>query len=222
MGRKSGGKNNSLKHGTFAGNFVILPDENRREFEVLHQGLVEEWKHSGTLEEHTVLGVAKDIWIKSRVDRLFREEVALAHIEGIEDEIDYAKKAAKYLSHPEVEDSNIPFPKDYLEAIEKECPRSKFTDNKSWINSVRAVVLNILTWQEFYISEYKQSPKFKGKAAAQVRELIAKKITLDERLDARIDKALKRLAQLKTFKQMLENQASLAKTINGRRITDQR
>jgi len=38
--------------------------------------------------------------------------------------------------------------------------------------------------------------------------LIAKKISLDERLDARIDKAIKRLAQLKTFKQIIEASAS--------------
>ena len=57
--------------------------------------------------------------------------------------------------------------------------------------------------------------------AAYLRELTAKKIALDERLDARIDKALKRLAQLKTFKQVLEDQASRTKTINHH-ISDQR
>jgi hypothetical protein len=46
-----------------------------------------------------------------------------------------------------------------------------------------------------------QSLAFKAEKMARLRELTAKKITLDERLDGRIDKALKRLAQLKTFKQ---------------------
>jgi hypothetical protein len=66
-----------------------------------------------------------------------------------------------------------------------------------------------------------QDPRFKAANAAKLRELTSKKIALDDRLDARIDKALKRLAQLKTFKQMLEDQASRTKTIDHR-TSDQR
>jgi hypothetical protein len=66
-----------------------------------------------------------------------------------------------------------------------------------------------------------ERPRYKAEKATQLRELLAKKIALDERLDARIDKALKRLAQLKTFKQMLVDQASRTKTINHH-ISDQR
>jgi hypothetical protein len=57
--------------------------------------------------------------------------------------------------------------------------------------------------------------------ATYLREVTAKKIALDERIDARIDKTVKRLAQLKTFKQMLEDQASRVKTIDHG-ISDQR
>ena len=54
-----------------------------------------------------------------------------------------------------------------------------------------------------------------------MRELTAKKIALDERLDARIDKAVKRLAQLKTFKQLVDERASHARGIELRSISDQ-
>ena len=49
------------------------------------------------------------------------------------------------------------------------------------------------------------SLKFKAEKAALLRDLTTKKILLDERLDARIDKAIKRLAQLKTFKHRATN-----------------
>ena len=78
----------------------------------------------------------------------------------------------------------------------------------------------VVAHERIVISET-HDPRFKAEKAAKLRELTAKKIALDERLDARVDKALKRLAQLKTFKQMLGDQASLAKTIDHR-ISDQR
>ena len=49
--------------------------------------------------------------------------------------------------------------------------------------------------------------------SANLRELTAKKIALDERLDARIDKAVKRLAQLKALKQIIVAQSSLVQEL---------
>jgi len=65
MARKPGGKNNSFKHGTFAEFFMFLSDEFEDEFDLLHQGLIEEWNPMGTLEEHTVLTIAQCIWLKT-------------------------------------------------------------------------------------------------------------------------------------------------------------
>ena len=45
--------------------------------------------------------------------------------------------------------------------------------------------------------------EFKIKRAARVRELMEAKITLDERLGSRIDKAIKRITQLKAVKQIM-------------------
>ena len=70
------------------------------------------------------------------------------------------------------------------------------------------------------VIEQEHSRAFKGKKAALLRDLTAKKISLDERLDGRIDKAIKRLAQLKTFKQVIEVRAS-QKSNEPRRISDQ-
>ena len=75
---------------------------------------------------------------------------------------------------------------------------------------------------EKYVSEELLDPAFLAETATKVPEVMAKKVAVDERLDARIDKAVKRLAQLKTFKQILEERASHAKGIDHPSISDQR
>jgi len=112
-------------------------------------------------------------------------------------------------------------PEKYRKYIEEAIPRPKFKDEESWIKGLGVILRYLIGIHEGIVDEARKNPRFKAEAAARVRELTAKKIALDERLDARIDKALKRLAQLKTFKQMLEDQASLAKTIDNHRISDQ-
>jgi hypothetical protein len=78
-----------------------------------------------------------------------------------------------------------------------------------------------LPWHKRVLQAGTQGIAYKANKTTYLHELTPKKIALDERLDARIDKAIKRLAQLKTFKQMLEDQTSRTKAI-GHRISDQR
>jgi hypothetical protein len=100
------------------------------------------------------------------------------------------------------------------------CPRSKIDDAQSWIQCVKSKILEIMRVRQSNMIEQEHSRAFKGKKAALLRDLTAKKISLDERLDGRIDKAIKRLAQLKTFKQVIEVRAS-QKSNEPRRISDQ-
>jgi hypothetical protein len=67
MARKPGGKNNAITHGAYAKD-LLLPNESREQFELLHQDLIEEWNPTGTLENDTVLTLAKCIWQKRRIE----------------------------------------------------------------------------------------------------------------------------------------------------------
>jgi hypothetical protein len=111
-------------------------------------------------------------------------------------------------------------PERYRQCV-KSIPRSEFNDEQSWIQSLKSIIQEMIELDEARIILQEERPRYKAEKATQLRELLAKKINLDERLDARIDKAVKRLAQLKTFKQILEDQASRTKTINHH-ISDQR
>ena len=217
MPRNPGGKNNSFKHGTFTENFMIMPEENFDEFEQLHQGLIEEWKPIGTLEEDTVLTIAQHIWQKRRVDRYYYCEVTWAREHSEQEVLNTIDRYAGMLDanwNPKALTEFIDqLPERYRQCV-KSIPRSEFNDEQSWIQSLKSIIQEMIELDEARIILQEERPRYKAEKATQLRELLAKKIALDERLDARIDKALKRLAQLKTFKQMLEDQASRTKTIN--------
>src|SRR5262249_2890720 len=106
-------------------------------------------------------------------------------------------------------------PELYKKSIEEVLQSDSFQDDKSRIQSLKSRILYIAEGHEDFTIETK-SFTLKAEKMGHLRELTEKKIALDDRLDARIDKALKRLAQLKPFKQMLEDQASRAKTIDHR------
>jgi hypothetical protein len=57
------------------------------------------------------------------------------------------------------------------------------------------------------------SLQFKIDQAARVRDLMEKKLKLDERVDSRTDKAIRRLVQLKTLRQVIGLQVLQAKSI---------
>jgi hypothetical protein len=223
MARKPGGRNNASKHGGFSQD-LVLPDEKSEDFEQLHQSLIDEWSPTGALEEDTVLTLAQGIWLKRRVERFYHREAVWAQEHADEEELDYVAKVAAMLGHAkgveEVTGLIAVLPDLYRKWIEQECPRSKIDDAQSWIQCVKSKILEIMRVRQSNMIEQEHSRAFKGKKAALLRDLTAKKISLDERLDGRIDKAIKRLAQLKTFKQVIEVRAS-QKSNEPRRISDQ-
>ena len=57
---------NALKHGVYS-NLGILPNEDREEFDRLHQSLIVEFEPSGPTEKDAVLSLAKVMWRKSQL-----------------------------------------------------------------------------------------------------------------------------------------------------------
>ena len=202
--RKPGGRNNARKHGAFAQD---LANENGEEFRQLHESLIAEWNPDPGTEEHAVLYLAQSIWVQRRVDRYHRREMALAKQCPIENDRDQTMTLARTLK---VADNEVVanriiglLPKKYRKWITRRVPRIKYHDAGSWIKALRLAmeqILELLATAEVYELN---SLEFKIKRAARVRELMEAKINLDERLGSRIDKAIKRIAQLKAVKQVM-------------------
>ena len=62
---------NAVVHGFYASE-VILPWESEEEFERLHQDLKEEWNPCGRMEMETVFALARLFWIKRRLMRTWQ------------------------------------------------------------------------------------------------------------------------------------------------------
>jgi hypothetical protein len=222
MARKPGGKNNGITHGACAKD-LLLPGECPEEFELLHRGLIEDWNPTGTLENEIVLDLAQYFWQKRRVERFYHEEAMDSRFQNAEmrlviyladglDQAETLEQATPYISK---------LPELYKGWIEQEVPRSKFGDDKSWLKCLKRRIRAFAMQNERFA---RATLHLTGKThrSANLRELTAKKIAVQERLDAGIDRAIKRLAQLKTFKQIVAEQASRPKIIDQRNIANHR
>ena len=176
MARKSGGKNNAITHGAYAKD-LLLPDEHPEEFELLHQGLIEEWKPLGALEEDTVLGVAQCIWLKRRVERFYRREAVGGEFQDA-DQISLVLYLTETLDTVETMEGATAlmayFPERYQKWIEEEVPRRNFKDAKSWIQTLKPRILD-LAREDMRFARATESMRYKTNKATYLRELTAKK-----------------------------------------------
>lgn len=214
---KPGSENNAFKHGAFS-EFAILPGENAEEFERLHQSLIMEWSPVGALEEEVVLTLAQCIQQKRRAERYYRQEMIWAEQHPDKEKLNNLRFLCGFLDHLQsFEDaaeliSNLP--DEFREWINSEYPRSQFKDAKSWIDCLKEEMPKLIQMRELAMIRRSNEHSFKAEKAAQLRELMAKKIALDERLDSRIDKSIKGLAQAKALKSILAAQVVEPKQIH--------
>jgi hypothetical protein len=216
---KFGRRHNAVKHGLFVQELFIL-DENQKDFYGLHDRCIKELKPSGAMEEEVVLAIAKYMWRKRRVDRLFIQE---------------AKRLGQ---HPAIEELNtVSYIDQFIEVgqpcsyvsrivarlpalvrlkIEK-LPRPKNEFDDEWIRQVKNQIRRSKAAIANPLSAEPTDNTLLALAAAAIRELTAKQVELEDRLDMMIDKALKRLANLKAFKEvMIIQEASRPQKISAR------
>ena len=77
LNSKNDRRQNAIKHGAFAKALVIF-NENKDDFDELHQSCVKELKPSGRMEDEVVLAIAKYMWSKHRIQRFFCRRSKLA------------------------------------------------------------------------------------------------------------------------------------------------
>jgi hypothetical protein len=216
---KNDRRHNALKHGAFAKELVIL-GENRNDFDELHQSCIKELKPSGRMEEEVVLAIAKYMWRKRRIERLFIDEANWLQEHPDAPELRAVSQFNEHFIQKGARCSVIwnlvaLLPEHYRAAIRKEfkCPSTEYDDE--WIDQIKKFIVDLHAAAALGALSSLEDPSSVGKTAAKVRELSAKQIALEDRLDMMIDKALKRLATLKTFKQVV----GIQETSRPRRIS---
>jgi hypothetical protein len=218
---------NAYKHGIFAA-MTIIPGEDPEEFEKLHADLIEEWIPAGATEEDSVLTIAKGVWRKRRLQKFI--EVRL-----IKNSLDP--------SHPSYDESvglftfsefmrrmpEVAFERwakrllrdDKVNYLKQKFPRWDFKSTAEWAQAVMDEITSVLLPASTIDGQW-MVPSLSLSAATFTDDFFKQELALDERLDAMIDRAVKRLVQTKAMKQMLAQASTERVEIQPRAIAPRR
>ncbi len=215
---------NAQKHGVFAA-AALLPGEHLQEFEELHSALIQEWAPAGATEEDAVLTIAKAIWRKRRkqnfIEIQFLNNTLNPANPSYNEELGLEFFVTAMKAQPAV--PFAAYAKNFLRAhmityLEEKFPRSDFESNaeqaQAVINEIKLVLLPA-TGNLQPIADY---VALSVSAATMSDDLFKQEIALDERLDAILDRAVKRLIQIKAMKQMLGQAGAERVDVQPRKI----
>jgi hypothetical protein len=194
---------NALKHGAFS-ETIILPEEDPKDFEDLHNSLINEWNPEGPTEEDKVYNIAKNMWRKRRVNRCWRSRIARvvaadrAYWRSVERQMDRLTKVL------EDEESGVPITEQDLPDkigaqwatyFKKNIPREKYDNDGDWLSAVADKISDEL--DELVIH---RSKSLTIEEDSSQEEFAERELALEERVDAKIDKDIMALGRIKTMK----------------------
>jgi hypothetical protein len=199
---------NAQKHGVFSAT-AILPGEDEQEFEELHTALTEEWKPVGATEEDAVLTIAKAVWRKRRLQRFLEVQLWMKAVDpnhpssletfglwGLAQAIAAEPETGFKYAHRYLREHTIKY-------LEEKLPRSNYKSGSEWANAMINEIKSLIALPPLVGPLHDEAVKLHYSAENLLGDLFKQEIALDERLDAMIDRAVKRLIQTKAMKQML-------------------
>ena len=201
-------KPNSLIHGGFS-KFNILPGEDPREFGQLLFDLHKEWAPDGPTEMDAVFTIATCVWRKARAQMFFELAWQVDRMDPSSKAYDEALVLAVYALTLETQPHRAFEPnvtrflqKERLAYFCKKFPLESFSAAK-WcqavLNDIRTVLLPVLqsdSPDQLKLAELTRT------AQTFTLDLLERELVPEERLDAMMNGAIKRLMQIKTAKQV--------------------
>jgi hypothetical protein len=217
---KKEGNLNALVHGFYASE-IVLPWESAEEFEQLHKDLKNEWSPDGRMEQETVVSLARLFWIKRRLMRTwdlgFRkdplvEEIANSGKKSWAEIIDYLRDQAKaYFNEFDAANDLYSKMKAITDVLHEETARrlqKQEEKGPDWDNIIKLdteLRSHMQLLHKFFIQPAKTGRPRNRKEIfdqAYLPEFLEKIIGLEAALDARIDKTVARLVNLKEYKKL--------------------
>ena len=208
--RKSKWKHpNAQKHAVFS-KFLIIDGEDPREFDKLVDELAEEWQPEGKTEHDAVLDIAKGIWLKCRFQLFLMVKATRNAWDPDHPSYDERIGLAAFLAHAKISPEDAFshgshfLRKEQLESLVKAYPMENFESETEWLAAIQNAITSSLF--PIYDAVYTDSETYfalMNSAATFSDNLFERAIALDERLNAMIDRATKRLIQIKAMKQVL-------------------
>jgi len=216
---------NALKHGVYA-TAVLIPGENRKEFEDLLAELLDEYKPSGPSLRHAVHCLADSMWRLRRLKKSVQTELyentfdprhpAFDEVWGFtmflsrlraEPETCFNQYAKKYLRRDKIDD------------LEDKFPRTNYQSTAEWVEAITTEILaGVLPVKpqfeapelgyradelEEAAREWRTDQQVKG-SFAYSRELLEYEANETERLNAMIVKQTRHCAALKAWEEAEE------------------
>ena len=210
MRKKTDDHMNAITHGAFS-RILILPWESIAEFAELYDDLIDEWKPVGRTEQDAVLSIAKGIWRKRRMQAFLRNELEKHSCDP--NHLAYNEAEMLRVLYLSIETAPDKFetwlsglPTQKANDLRRKFPRENFQSDSDWVKAVQhEIKSNLLP------AAMRSGPveNFVGPSASVLftDEAIEYDIGIEERIDAMIDRAIKRLVQIKAMKQMLGSSA---------------
>jgi len=198
----AGKKRNALKHGASARE-VMLWSERYEDYEALRDGLYQEFNPSGSTEEYLVrtlldlrwrrrrLECHEQIVIQQRLDKVHKENEYSHHVDNLRS---FAPEFREATSVEQVEEVLARLSPMYRNTVYRDWPFKTGDDPQQWGPKIAE---GLLIWKP--APRHEQADEFIKILDLDEFDMALARI---ERLDAMIDRTIKRLLQLKTMKQM--------------------
>ena len=200
------GNQNALRHGAFA-EVVILPNEDSKEFEELHDTVLREWNPEGPTEHGLVMSLTKDLWRKRRLGRFYQREIAKLLEKGrvlerqdkgmiaLLESVLFKPESEEFLPITEQELSYKLGP-PLANHFKIQCSRVKYKDDREWLSAIQEKIFELLA--KILSRPYTAISVVQDELSDE--EFSNREMEIEERIDARIEKTIKRLGQIKTMK----------------------
>jgi len=197
---KSPRNQNAVTHGAFAQDH--LRDEDPEEFERLCQSIRDDWTADGATQEQSALLLARAFRAVARLDRFAQEELTLAAESPRQSEVNSIADLAEMLktTRHEIVASRIVglLPDAVRQFLNANYPRSNFENARQWIAALTSAMPSILEVHTTAAVRERSDLTWRIGQAARMSDVFEKIIKLYDRLDACIDKRIRRLIELKT------------------------
>jgi hypothetical protein len=201
---------NATKHGAFS-KIALFPDEDQEEFQRLRSAIMDEYRPIGPSEEDAVSTILMCMWRKRRVEMYIAAKAA-------ERQNDREQAARLALGALRLEPDSIArilrtCAPDICERIEQKFPQSNYATESEWNTAVRDHLERVLRSelippdgeavcepQPLDLTALFFAPK---PSEVSDQQLIETELKANERLDAMLDRALKRFVQIRAMKQLM-------------------
>jgi hypothetical protein len=199
---------NALKHGAFA-DAVIIPGEDPQEFQELLAALRDEWNPEGPSENDKVESIAMNMWRKRRFRRYLQKMMAkTVRLEtAIEDHdnrdedrmLDLLEEIESGVFACVTEESILQkLGPIRANQFKKRHPRKNYDSEEAWLDAIRNLICSILEQQPHKSAIERALRPLDEDFADEV--FADRELSFEERIDAKIDRDLKLLGQIKSMK----------------------